>query len=212
MDTIERLNNNNALLKQTWTGFFFCPRACPFSQGTLLNPKISLFFGLYLISKLLNHFFPFWLNWNFHIFEICDLFISVQLSFLEPHSAMHDIVLPGTCTAGAYQHAKSLLVASNSLQSHVLQPARLLSPWNSPGKNTGVGCHFLLQGIFLIQGSHPHRLSLLHWQAGSSPLAPPGKPIHSSVPAKDSEDHWADFRVPLCALSPSKYPDTQNFI
>ena len=108
MDTIERLNNNNALLKQTWTGFFFCPRACPFSQGTLLNPKISLFFGLYLISKLLNHFFPFWLNWNFHIFEICDLFISVQLSFLEPHSAMHDIVLPGTCTAGAYQHAKSL--------------------------------------------------------------------------------------------------------
>ena len=31
MDTTERLNNNNALLKQTWTGFFFCPRACPFS-------------------------------------------------------------------------------------------------------------------------------------------------------------------------------------
>ena len=29
-----------------------------------------------------------------------------------------------------------------------LQPARLLCPWNSPGKNTGVGCHFLLQGIF----------------------------------------------------------------
>ena len=31
-----------------------------------------------------------------------------------------------------------------------------------PGKNTGVGCHFLLQGIFLTQGSN---LSLLHWQA-----------------------------------------------
>ena len=30
-------------------------------------------------------------------------------------------------------------------------PARLLCPWNSPGKNTGVGCHFLLQGIFLIK-------------------------------------------------------------
>ena len=29
------------------------------------------------------------------------------------------------------------------------------SPWNSPGKNTGVGCHFLLQGIFPIQGSNP---------------------------------------------------------
>ena len=29
-----------------------------------------------------------------------------------------------------------------------LQPARLLCPWDFPGKNTGVGCHFLLQGIF----------------------------------------------------------------
>ena len=33
-------------------------------------------------------------------------------------------------------------------------PARLLCPWDSPGKNTGVGCHFLLQGIFLTQGSN----------------------------------------------------------
>ena len=41
---------------------------------------------------------------------------------------------------------------SNSLGPHELYPARLLSPWNSPGKNTGVGCHSLLQGIFLSQG------------------------------------------------------------
>ena len=40
---------------------------------------------------------------------------------------------------------------SNSLQHHELQPARLLCPWNSPSKNTGVGCHFLLQGIFQTQ-------------------------------------------------------------
>ena len=38
-------------------------------------------------------------------------------------------------------------VMSNSLQPHGLQPARLLCPWDSPGKNTGVGCHSLLQGI-----------------------------------------------------------------
>ena len=44
-----------------------------------------------------------------------------------------------------------------------------------PGKNTGVGCHFLFQGIFLTQGLNLH-LSLLHWQVGSVPLAPPGKP------------------------------------
>ena len=36
--------------------------------------------------------------------------------------------------------------------------------------------HALLQGIFLTQGSNPHLLCLLHWQAGSLPLAPPGKP------------------------------------
>ena len=35
-------------------------------------------------------------------------------------------------------------VISDSLQLHELQPTRLLCPWNSPGKNTGVGCHFLL--------------------------------------------------------------------
>ena len=39
------------------------------------------------------------------------------------------------------------------------EPAMLLCPWNSPGKNTGVGCHALLQGIFLTQGLN---LGLLH--------------------------------------------------
>ena len=43
-------------------------------------------------------------------------------------------------------------------------------------KNTGVGCHALFQGIFLTQGSNPRLLCLLPWQAGSLPLAPPGKP------------------------------------
>ena len=41
------------------------------------------------------------------------------------------------------------------LQSHGLQPARLLSPWDFLSKNTGVGCHFLLLGIFPMQGSNP---------------------------------------------------------
>ena len=47
----------------------------------------------------------------------------------------------------------------------------------SPGKNTGVGCHALLQGISPIQGFNPHLLRLLHWHAGSLQLVPPGKPI-----------------------------------
>ena len=56
---------------------------------------------------------------------------------------------------------------SESLRPHGLQPIRLLCPWDSPGKNTGVGFHFLFQGILLTQGSNPH---FLHWQAGSLPL------------------------------------------
>ena len=63
-----------------------------------------------------------------------------------------------------------------TLQPHGLQPTSLLCPWDSPGKNTGVGCHSLLQGIFLTQGSNPRLLCLLHWQVYSLPLAPPGKP------------------------------------
>ena len=44
---------------------------------------------------------------------------------------------------------------SGSVVSDSLQPHGLYSPWNSPGQNTGVGCHSLLQGIFPIQGSNP---------------------------------------------------------
>ena len=47
---------------------------------------------------------------------------------------------------------------------------------DSPGRNAGVGCHALLQGIFPSQGLSPHLLRLLHRQAGSVPLAPPGEP------------------------------------
>ena len=43
------------------------------------------------------------------------------------------------------------------------------------GKDTGVGCHALLQGISPTEGSNPCLLHLLHWQVGSSPLAPPGR-------------------------------------
>ena len=43
-------------------------------------------------------------------------------------------------------------------------------PWDSPGKNTGVGCHFLLQGIFPTQESNLDLFYLLHWQADSLPF------------------------------------------
>ena len=57
---------------------------------------------------------------------------------------------------------------TNSLQPYGLQSTRLLCPWDFPGKNTGVGCHFLLQGIFLTKGSNPR---LLHRQVDSLALS-----------------------------------------
>ena len=86
----------------------------------------------------------------------------------------------------------SCLVVSNSLQPHGLSPTRLLCPWDFSGKNTGMDCHFLPQGIFPIQGSNPHLLkspalasglfttSATCWPAGSLPLAPPFTSLHFS--------------------------------
>ena len=56
-------------------------------------------------------------------------------------------------------------VVSDSLRPHALQPARLLYPRHSPGKNTGLGCHSLLQGVFLTQGLNlglPHCRKILY--------------------------------------------------
>ena len=67
---------------------------------------------------------------------------------------------------------------STSLRPHRLPPAGLLYPWDVPGKNIGVGCHFLFQGIFLTQESNLH---LLHWQVDSFPLGAPGKKQWNSI-------------------------------
>ena len=62
----------------------------------------------------------------------------------------------------------SCSVVSDSLRPHGLEPTRFLCPWGSPGKNTEVGWHFFLQGIFPTQGSNPH---LLRRQEDSLPLS-----------------------------------------
>ena len=63
-------------------------------------------------------------------------------------------------------------VLSDSLRLHGLQPTRLLCSWDFSGKDTGVGCHFLLQGI--SQGSNPAL------QADSLPSELPGKLLECS--------------------------------
>ena len=94
--------------------------------------------------------------------------------FLEMSCFIQQAVFKGLIFAGhCSQHQGCLLVSvshsdvSDSLRLHGLQPPRLFCPWNSLGKNTGVGCsHSLLQGIFLTQGLNPGlphcRQSLYH--------------------------------------------------
>ena len=60
---------------------------------------------------------------------------------------------------------------SDSLRPYRLKPSRLLCSWDSPGKNTGMSCHALLQGIILTQGWNLPVLCFLYWQAGSLPAA-----------------------------------------
>ena len=72
------------------------------------------------------------------------------------------------------EHCKATMcvcsVTSDSLWLHGLWPTRLLCSWDSSGKNTGVGCHFLLQRTSPMLGSNLCLLSLLHEQVDSLPL------------------------------------------
>ena len=70
---------------------------------------------------------------------------------------------------------------SDSLWPYGLWPAWLLCPWDSPGKNTGVGRHALLQGLFPTQGSNSCLLELLHCRWIPYHWATRGSPIVSTI-------------------------------
>ena len=93
------------------------------------------------------------------------------------HIYMHVCVCVCVCVCARAQS----LSWSDSLQHHGLQPTRLLRPWDSPGKNNGVGSHSILQGIFQAQESNPDllqcRWSLYHLSHHGSP----GICIHTSI-------------------------------
>ena len=77
-----------------------------------------------------------------------------------------------SCLMEAFSPACLCALSGLTLRPHGLQPTRLLCPWDFPDKNTGVGCHFLLQGILPIQRS---KLRFLHCQEDSLPLSHPAR-------------------------------------
>ena len=122
----------------------------------------------YLLFNLKNHFFirvsmtPF----LFHsLFTQNPKNLGVQLHLQSPY--YYVCVCVCVCVSRS--------VVSNSLQPHGLKPTRSSCPWDSPGKNTGVGCHALLQGIFPTQGLNlglPHcRRILYHLSLQGSPVS-----------------------------------------
>ena len=109
---------------------------------------------------------------------------------------------------------------SDSVWPHRQQLTRLLHPWDSPGKNTGVGRHFLLHGIFPTQGSNPGlshcRQILYHLSHQGSP----GFRIHEvpwfgSLPKervwcrkRDRRNLWDSLAPHFCKLCPPRPPHT----
>ena len=77
---------------------------------------------------------------------------------------------------------------------------------DSPGKNSGVGCPALLQGIFPAQGSNLRLLRLLHWQAGSLPLTPPGTSAANTYAVSNPPRHYSKYVNLLNNLWDKYYP------
>ena len=86
-------------------------------------------------------------------------------------------------------------VVSDSVRPHRWQPTRLPQPWDSPGKNTGVGCHFLLQCMKVKSESKVVQSCLTH----SDPMdcSPPGSSIHGIFQARVLEWGAIAFSVLL---------------
>ena len=97
-------------------------------------------------------------------FSGCVIICWSNINLTSEPSAYSSSALGFTCTR---------CVCAKSLQSclTLVDPMSCSPPgssaWDSPGKNTGVGCHALLQGIFLTQGWNPHLSCLLHLQVSS---------------------------------------------
>ena len=84
-----------------------------------------------------------------------DICVCMAESLCCPPEMITTLLISYVC-----MHAKSLQSCPfDSLQHYGLQPTRLLCPWDSPGKNTGLGCHALLQGNLPNPGIKPASLT-----------------------------------------------------
>ena len=146
---------------------------------------INCFYIKLCLNFISNYVFPFFLT------SVPPSNHSVKLAFRE------------------LKKVKATQSVSNFLQPHGLYPSRLLCPWNSPGKNTGVGSQSLLQGIFPTQGLNPGlpqcRQILYHLSHQGSPdkvylcldlMLPMTSPCATTREGRGMTSTWCTFLSP----------------
>ena len=140
---VHHINSLHLLFQSLlWWPFKFC--ACEHDQASL------------------PHLWPLWHGVRKSV-NYLDPHTGASRSCREANALWVNLDLEGRCNGVC----SATSVVSDSLRRYGLKPARLLCLWDSEGKNTGVGCHTLFQGIFPIQGSNwyvLHRRRILyHW-------------------------------------------------
>ena len=213
------------LLRRLWLAsckVLFCADPEHNNQPMISGDENKLFFRVILCcfwDRFCLHFFHPNNSQKLHIEG--DITVVWKLCVCKTLSLEEPISLLLSCSH-QLSPVLSHSVISHSLWPHGLQPARLLCPRDSPGRNTGVGCHFLLQGIFPTQGTNLCLLSLPHWQASSLPLMPHGKlqlcppPPTTLFPASSARSHPVAQSIlcpPTCLiLSLSSQPHPRSWL
>jgi len=154
---------------------------CPHSVFPLClsNPSVCVFNLLSLIRLSVRLEYPQWSHFN--------LTLSLKLLLL----------------------LLSASVVSDSVWPHRRQPTRLPRPWGSPGKNTGVGCHFLLQCMKVKSESEGAQSCPTLYDPMD--CSPPGSSIHGIFQARVLEWGAIAFSISLKQGSPTFRSPTSTF-
>ena len=127
---------------------------CACQDASVMSSSLQPYGLLPLFSIVVSHFILLF----YFCCTTCGILAPLPVNKAHPPRWKHG-VLPTGPPGKSLKLKVSVAQSCPTLRPCGLQPARLFCPWGTPGKNTGVGFHFLLQGIFLTQGLNP---CLLH--------------------------------------------------
>ena len=170
--------------------------------------QLCKIFFFYLINALQGRFPNQHTEWNTYL----NWHVEASKSLQGSQIASLEDSLPKTQEVSTTKDCKIIIktacqvasVLSDSVRPHGLQPTRLLCPWDSPGKNTGVGCHFLLQCIKVESESEVAQSCLTL----SDPMdcSPPGSSIHGIFQARVLE--WGAIAFSIIKTTGNKKGNT----